>query len=70
MEALTEQIVNYEMGELSEADTFELFSKLIKNGMAWSLQGHYGRTAKAMIDAELLTPNGDFTDFLKEELNI
>jgi hypothetical protein len=65
---MTEAIMQYETGELTEEDTFELFSKLIKNGMAWSLQGHYGRTAKAMIDAELLTPNGDFTDLLKEEL--
>ena len=51
-------ITAYEQGELSEDDTTALFQALIDNGMAWRLQGHYGRTAAAMIDAGLCTgPN-------------
>ena len=32
-------IMDYEMGNLSDLDTLKLFSELIKNGMAWTLQG-------------------------------
>jgi hypothetical protein len=43
-------IMAYENGELSEDEIIEGFQALIDNGMAWSLQGHYGRTAKALIE--------------------
>ncbi len=45
------QIIDYENGELDEQETVEFFQGLINSGLAWSLQGHYGRTAKALIDA-------------------
>lgn len=44
-------IIAYEQGDLDDEATVELFQQLIDNGMAWTLQGHYGRTAKALIDA-------------------
>ena len=44
-------IIEYESGELSDEDTISLFQHLIDNGQAWSLQGHYGRTATALIEA-------------------
>ena len=43
-------IIDYETGMLSAEDTVQLFQTLINNGMAWTLQGHYGRTAQALID--------------------
>jgi len=52
-------IIGYEQGELNEQQEKELFAQLIKNGMAWTLQGHYGRTAMAYIDAGLLNKRGD-----------
>lgn len=55
---LIQQIIEYESGELSDEDTVELFSMLVKNGMAWTLQGHYGRIAEAYIDAGVLDESG------------
>ena len=51
-----DKIIAYEQGELSDEDTIDLFQSLINSGLAWSLQGHYGRTAKAMIEAGYCTP--------------
>jgi len=51
---LTSRIVDYEMGLLDDDQTIELFQELVDNGMAWTLQGHYGRTAMAMIEAGLV----------------
>lgn len=46
-------IVAYESGETNEEAVIELFQHLIDTGMAWSLQGSYGRTATALINAGL-----------------
>ena len=45
------QVIAYEQGELDEEGIVELFQELINSGMAWEMQGSYGRTAKALIDA-------------------
>lgn len=47
------QIIAYESGEMSESETIEFFQRLIDNGMAWTLQGSYGRMAMHLIDAGL-----------------
>jgi hypothetical protein len=43
-------IMDYEGGDISEERLVEGFQYLIDTGQAWTLQGHYGRTAKALID--------------------
>lgn len=55
---LMDRIIAYEEGNINEAETLELFAELIRSKMAWSLQGHYGRTAKALIDAEYISEDG------------
>lgn len=49
-------IMAYEAGDLSHEDTLELFRHLVHNGHAWTLQGHYGRTAAELIKAGLIKP--------------
>ena len=48
---LTDMIIKYEMGELDDMEIIALFQELIDTGHAWKLQGHYGRTAEALIEA-------------------
>ena len=42
-------IIAYEQGELKEDAIVVLFQRLIDSGLAWKLQGHYGRMAKNLI---------------------
>jgi hypothetical protein len=48
---ITSMIIDYEYGLLDQDDTIMLFQKLIDTGVAWQLQGSYGRTAAALIEA-------------------
>lgn len=54
MSDLTTAIIEYEQGELDENATIRLFQDLVDSGLAWSLQGHYGRVAVGLIDAGLV----------------
>lgn len=51
-------ILEYEGGDLEEDEIIEGFQYLVDTGLAWQLQGHYGRTAEALIQQGLVTaPN-------------
>ena len=43
-------IVRYENSELGEEEIVQLFQHLVDTGLAWQLQGSYGRMAKQLID--------------------
>lgn len=63
-------IIDYESGILSDKKMLELFSYLIKSGQAWTLQGHYGRTASALIDNDLISKNGQINSKKVAELGL
>ena len=44
------KIVQYENGELNDEETVELFQELINTGLAWQLQGSYGRMAVQLLE--------------------
>jgi hypothetical protein len=54
-----ERLIEWEAGELNEKETTHLFSDLIKSGLAWQLQGCYGRQAVRMIEAGILDKRGN-----------
>lgn len=50
-------IIAYEAGEVTQEQMIEGFQALIDSGLAWQLQGHYGRAAMALIkDGECTLP--------------
>lgn len=51
-------IIEYEQGNISKDNFLKLFSMLIKNGHAWILQGHYGRTANNLIKNGIIDKQG------------
>lgn len=48
-------IMQYEGGDLDDAGMIDGFQHLVDSGLAWQLQGHYGRTAAALIEAGKIT---------------
>lgn len=55
---LISKIMEFESGELDDEGIDELFQHLVNTGMAWSLQGFYGRTARDLIEAGRITMPG------------
>ena len=45
------KIIEYESGEMSEEGVISLFQELIDTGLAWKLQGHFGRIATSLIES-------------------
>lgn len=55
---LSDQIIAYEMGELPRDEYLPLFGGLVKTGLAWRLQGSYGRAAARLIEQGYLGRDG------------
>ena len=55
---LLDRIVEFENGELDFKETIDLFAELVKTGLAWTLQGQYGRTAKSFIEGGFISSTG------------
>ena len=44
--------------DATEEQQVEAYAYLIKSGMAWRLQGTFGRTATQLIENEIISPKG------------
>jgi hypothetical protein len=51
---MLEQMIEWENGELDPEEAVGLFQDLVSTGLAWELQGAYGRTAQRLLDAGLV----------------
>jgi hypothetical protein len=56
-------IIAYESGECNTNEIIEGFSYLIKNGHAFSFQGHYGRMAYALIEKGYISKEGKILQY-------
>lgn len=45
-----DDIIAYEQGEMDDEQIVDFFQGMINSGVVWQLQGHYGRTAAALIE--------------------
>ncbi|MFE9254060.1 hypothetical protein [Streptomyces sp. NPDC006879] len=64
MKDIAIDLISYEADELEIDEIVALFATLIRSGMAWTLQGHYGRTAQALIDEGIISPEGEVLEEL------
>lgn len=53
------RLIAYEMGELDEQETVDLFAELVRSGTINQLQGSYQRAAAWMLRAGLISPDGE-----------
>lgn len=56
--SLLAALMAYENNQLNYDEMLELFQRLVDSGLAWTLQGSYGRMAKELIEQGLLHPKG------------
>jgi len=59
MFSMIDSLMRYEQDGLSDMETLELFSYLIKKGYAWTLNGSYGRMAERIINDGLIDKDGN-----------
>jgi hypothetical protein len=62
-------MIAFEQGELDDISTVNMFAKLIKTGMAWQLQGFYGRTASALIENNIINQQGEINYEALDEIS-
>jgi len=64
---LYQRVTEYESEKQNLDWLVQFFADLIATGLAWHLQGHYGREANRYIENGLVTPQGDVNWDVYEE---
>jgi hypothetical protein len=59
-------VIDFEGGDMSPNRVIEFFSHLLKTGMAWKLQGSYGRAAQSLIAEGYLERDGTILRYPQE----
>jgi len=66
MKDTVSNIIAYESGEMPEEDVVPFFQSLVDSGMAWKLQGSYGRAAVSLIEQGLVKPTTPLAQKMEE----
>lgn len=48
--SIEDKMLAYEQNNMEEQEMIEFFQELLDTGLAWELQGHYGRATQALLD--------------------
>ena len=56
---IVDKIMQYESGIQPFDETVAMFAEMVKTGLCWELQGHYGRVAVHMIAQGHISTDGD-----------
>ena len=59
---IVDAIIQAENGELGRDGYIHLFQHLVDTGLAWQLQGSYGREARRLLEAGLIHPPVEYGD--------
>lgn len=68
MKDIATDLMEFDAGNLNARETLELFALLVASGLAWTLQGTYGRTARVLINEGWISPFGGITEYGNEML--
>lgn len=66
---LVNQIMDFESGQMEMPEMVEFFASLIESGLAWSLQGSYGRMATSLIENRMISRSGEVLAYSLEEVS-
>jgi hypothetical protein len=67
MMGLMNRVIEYQTEDHSLEWNLQFFADLIATGLAWRLEGHIGREAKAYIDNGLISVQGEIDwDYYQE----
>ena len=64
--SIFDQILAYEQGELDFNETLALFQDLVDTGLAWELQGSFGRMAASFLRDDLIEARTPIARRVKE----
>lgn len=59
---LSDRMIDFETGALSDSEVLDLFSELISTGICWHLRGRYAHYAVALIDHGWISETGEVLD--------